>query len=317
MASGRNIKVFLAKETIFGTAPASADSIIKITNIDSNLKQETKKSESKVGSRFSPGSYNVAQLGEITIDGEIYPDTVGYILKQIANNETVSVSGGGYKHTFTPTDTETATSWTIQEDLAGLEKYNYLGSVFDELNIDIKTKDFLKFSLKGNFQDKEIVDPYGEYTGTYSTLKLFVPETVSVKLDGSATTYTKNISLNIKNGLVTDDYRLNSTNMVAGFPLGEGIVSGSIEFTTDLMSETYKYDQGTSSSLEITLLSQEEYVSGEYYKIVIKLPYIFYQTSSINRDNNLITIKLDFEAFDNGSDSIYTIELYDKKATEY
>jgi len=317
MASGRNIAVYIAKESSFGTAPASANSIIKVTGISADLKQETKKSNSRVGVRFSPGQYIVGQLGSITLDSEIYPDTVGYLFKGIANKESVGSSGKGYKHTFTPKDDGDPVTFTIQEDLAGLIRYNYLGCAFDELTIDAKVKDFAAATITGSFQDKEEPDIYGYYTGTYSTLSLFTPQMISISLGGSPTNYVKNMQIKISNGLYKEDFRLNKSNLVSSLPLGAGTVTGNIEFTTDMFSEISKYDSGTSTSMVITLESSELIAAGEPYKIVITIPYIFYSAATINRDENFMTIKLDFEAFYNGTNDIYTIELYDKKSTEY
>jgi hypothetical protein len=84
-----------------------------------------------------------------------------------------------------------------------------------------------------------------------------------------------------------------------------------------MLSEISKYDSGTSTSMVITLESTELIAASEPYKIVITIPYIFYSAATINRDENFMTIKLDFEAFYNGTNDIYTIELYDKKSTEY
>jgi len=314
MASGRNIKLYYAKESVFGTAPASANTLVKITNFDATLKQENVVSEARVGSRFAPEAFNVAQIGEFNTDFEVYPDTIGYIIKALLGSES-KTGTGDIIHTFTPQTSETPISFTLQEVLSTLRTYNYKGCVANELKIDIKTKSIITASLSGSYQDEESAT---EYTGkSFSTLNPFIAHQTAVKIDTSVNSYLKSARITYTNNVYKDDYRLNSTKKVADFPLGSASIKGSLEFTTDYISFLSKYNSLASFALEFNIISDEKYDTDSYYRMDIILPYCFLTNAKINRDKEYMTIQCDFEACYNGTDAPITIKLYDANDTVY
>lgn len=315
MASGRNLKLYWAKETTFGTAPASANALVKVTNFDAQLKYENVTSEARVGSRFAPEAFNVGQLGSFSIDGEVYPDTIGYILKAVFGSVSKSGSGTDYIHTFTPQTSETPISVTLQEVLASIHTKNYLASVIDGFDIEVKTKSIVNYKLSGFFQDEASAT---EYTGlSFSTINPFIAHQASVEIDDVSNSYLKNFTLSYKNNIKSDDYRLNGTKKVANFPVGSCVATGSLEFTTDYTTILTKYSALTPIKLEIILTSNELYDADSPYKLEIILPYVFITNAKINRDKDYMTITADYEACYNGTNAPVTIKLYDNNSTGY
>jgi len=268
-----------------------------------------------VGSRFSPEAFNVGQLGNFGLDGEVYPDTIGYVLKAALGSVSKSGSGTDYIHTFTPQTSETPISVTLQEVLASIHTKNYLASVIDGLDIEVKTKSIVNYKLRGFFQDEASAT---EYTGkTFSTLNPFIAHQASVEIDDVSNSYLKNFTLSYKNNIKSDDYRLNGTKKVANFPVGSCVATGSLEFTTDYTTILTKYSALTPIKLEIILTSNELYDTDSPYKLEIILPYVFITDAKINRDKDFITISANYEACCDGTNAPLTIKLYDSNSTGY
>lgn len=315
MASGRNLKLYWAKESTFGTAPATANALIKVTNFDAQLKYENVVSEARVGSRFAPEAYNVGKLGEFNTDIEVYPDTIGYILKAVLGDVSKSGSGTDYIHTFTPQTSETPISVTLQEVLASLHTKNYLGAVIDSFDFEVKVKSIINAKLSGFFQDEETAT---EYTGlSFSTKNPFIAHQAAVEIDDVANAYLKNFTLNFKNNIKNDDYRLNGTKKVANFPVGSAVATGSLEFTTDYTTILDKYTDLTAFKLEIIITSDELYDTDSYYKLELIMPYVFLTDAKINRDKDYMTITANYQACYDGTNAPLTFKLYDNNSTGY
>ena len=317
--TGRKLKIYLGKETTFGTK-ASSFVGFPITSFSGGIKKEYITSETKVNSRAKTGSFIGSIIGEGSIDAEIYPDTVGYILKGILGSETVALVSGAtstYEHTFT-FNNDDIPSWTIQINYGDVKVYNFLGTKFDELTISAAPKEFIKMSGNLAFRDEE-EEGSPESGSINPTLNPLLTKQIKLKIDGTDFGEAKSISLSIKNAINKDDYRLNQSDKITSLSPTTLEVSGSMEVLFNSASTTLrdKFLNGTPITLELIATSDEEVESGFNYSLTIKLNEVYIKDSPIDPADDGMKLTCEFEAFIPDSGELIEVDLVNGKSDEH
>ena len=149
--SARSNTLSIGKETTWGTAvPTTA--LVPNTKHQASIEEEMVDSATLTGSRANYGSILVGKQGKLTLPFELNLETIGYILKGLLGNETVS-GAGPYTHTFTMSN-NALPSWTF---LSGLGGYNFralIGAMCKSLSIDIAQKAIATGSAEYIYKDE-------------------------------------------------------------------------------------------------------------------------------------------------------------------
>jgi len=188
----------LKQETSFGTE-ATVDVFGEISNLDLSSDNALHIPRLIGGIRGNKRILPASLTASGSFNYLLFPeDLTGWIFKGIFGQVTTTDLGGGaYQHVFTPIDSGSLPSFTIQKDSeAGV--FNYLGCVFDGFTMGITPDEIMEMSV--NLQAQTVKEGAIQ-TPSYTTLDPFLPFHASVTLNSVANTSFENLEINITNAL--------------------------------------------------------------------------------------------------------------------
>jgi hypothetical protein len=147
--SGRNLGLFVGKETAFSTA-VTPTACLKQTGFQAKWNKEFIESKSKTGSRAVDSNVPVAASGSLTVPFEADPENLGYLLKAAMGSEAVAVvvSAKEWKHTFSMLDASNLPSFTFIGQIGGFKAFRYRGSTNSQLSLDMSPKSIISGSAE-------------------------------------------------------------------------------------------------------------------------------------------------------------------------
>lgn len=311
--SGNTFKI--GKESILGNAIAPTESLLH-TGFSADINYDFIESASFTGTRASAGAFQVGKIGKISYPFEADSHNLGWVAKAALGSETVTtVSAGEYKHAFKMLNSSALPSFTIESSLGGVFHFTNSGAVCDTLSLDISPKSVITGTAE--FISVDQVTKGSPTALTPATPVLFSyndsATASSIKINGSNFGEVKSASINIANGLSTDDFRLGNAGKLSSLPAGKHKFSGSMVVVYNAESSIFESGLSTDALYDVAL----EFDSGEVlgtgtYKLQINIPTL--QVTNLKVDGkDFIYYNIDFASVGDGAEII----VYNDKATAY
>jgi hypothetical protein len=171
----------LAFETAYGT-PSAPVVWIPYTSVktEDDIKKVVDDGKRAVLSKDF-AVYNATQSGKVDIDFLAYPETLGYFLKAILGQDTVTGVAAPYTHTFKVVNT-LGTSMTLQ-NFDGNDERQYAGSVIEEIQLKFDAETAITVTTKFMTQLGKVVT---QTEPTFNVSNPFMGYTLAAKLNGVA-----------------------------------------------------------------------------------------------------------------------------------
>ena len=250
-----------------------------------------------------------------TVDGSVdflaRPDDIGLFLKMALGNETVAEAGDKHKHTFTAAADNLPNMAILLDKVANV--FVYEGCKISSLEFNAAPEDYLK--VTASIQGYKVEGNKASYKKalTPSALNAFMFSGATIKAAGDKIADVTSIKWSYNNNLqseVTTDTGIHRTEAT---PATREIVSDiSCIYTavTDAFDDDY-YKTDTPLSLELLFESGDNSL-----KIIIPANTVTSSTAPFDgadgRHQNMT-----FEAFEDGTNELITIELVNDISTAY
>lgn len=312
---GRIADVGIAKETVRGTAIASAAFYLPKTSLTYDDRIEQAVDESSVGViEDSPGAAVVARFAEGEIEGNIYDKSFGLLLLSAMGG--IATTGPTqttvYTHAFSVQEDAQHDSLTLFVEDPNAD-YKYALAVIESLDVDMALGAYAKYMA--SFRSK--VGATATLTPSYTAENHFLPQHASLKiatnlagLTAATAINVKSFKLSIKNNL-EDERKLGSLDAVDILNKSFA-VEGSLElvfndetFKTEMLADTAKAMRLRLSNTDVTIGSSMN------PQITIDLAKVKFSNFERNYGNDdIVTATVDFKAFYSLADaSMITVEL--------
>lgn len=190
--------------------------------------------------------YNTTRSGSVEIEADVYPETIGYFLKAMLNNYTVTGSSAPYTHKFQVGNT-LPPSMTLQE-FYGPSERQYSGAVLEELGFKFDVENIVTFNAK--FASKASTTVTNS-TPNYTITNPFMGYTLTVKIGGSPNLNLVSGEFTIKRP-VTLIYTANNTQDPSKFSAGRIEITGKMLFDIEDETELNYYLNAQQPSLQFT-----------------------------------------------------------------
>lgn len=183
----------LAFETAYGTGISPVVYVpYKSVKVDDVIKKVTDDGYRSVLSKDF-NVFNVARSGTVDIDTDVYPTLVGYFLKGILGQDSVTGSASPYTHTFKLVNA-LAPSLTLS-DYNAITERQYKGAVMSDLSFKFDTESVLELQAKFlSFASATVTST----TPTISTEKPFLGFNLTATLNGTVNQNVVGGSIDIK-----------------------------------------------------------------------------------------------------------------------
>jgi hypothetical protein len=284
MPIGSLAHIGIGKETTFGTAVAST-SYLKFASESINESIEQIKNEGIMGIFDEGAQYEGLHAVEGDIEGDVYPSSVGHILRSAfgAPVSTMIVTGA-YSHVFTPTNTNFSTtcavpSYTLEINRDIGQAFQYSGAVVNELTMSIGSDKKL-LSMQAAIIAKALA-LITKTTPTFETTDPFTWNQVAVTFNGAANGNFSSLEFGIKNELEARD-TLDGTRNI-GRIVRNGRRSFPIKLNMELVDQTEfaLFRSQTEVALKIDITGP--IITGATpYKITIDVPKFHFNAFPIN-----------------------------------
>jgi hypothetical protein len=190
--------------------------------------------------------YDSVTSSKTDIDMDCYPDALGYFLKAILGQDTVTGTNPNYTHTFKIVNA-LAPSLTLSYFNA-LAEHNIPGSLVSELQIKFDTEGVVSLSIKCLGQKSAVVTTT---TPTYSTTAPFMGWGSQVQIGGVSNTNVVGGEITIKRDIKLL-YGANNTQQPTKYSSGR--IEIGVKLTFDVEDETeLAMLGGTDKAVAVTL----------------------------------------------------------------
>lgn len=315
--NGNSLILQLGKEDTYGTA-------VTPTNQVRVSSESLKPVYNKVDEGLLTGGRGASrkEIMSLKTEGDIStlarPDEVGLFFKAALGVESVSEN----KHTFTALGTalsDSLPSLTAVLDRK-VDKFVYKGLKINSLSFSAAPEDYLKLDV--SFVGREEATGGSLATLTPSSLKSFKFRHGKVKLAGVEVADITNINFTYNNNLDTET-QTTSTGLYFKEPEpGKREITTELEMLYTAGTEAYRasyYKTDTQVGIELEFVSDETFgESSTPYSLKIIIPCNQCTDSSANMTGADSTKQtMNFEAVDNLTDELITVELVNDKAEAY
>lgn len=293
----------VALETVYGTAVPPALYIPYNTiKVEDDIKKVTDEGRRGVLSKEF-AVYNTTRSGKVEVDSLAYADTLGFFLKAVFGQDTVTGSSP-YTHKFTVANT-LCPSITVQ-DYNAITERQYAGAVVNEVGLKFDSEKEITMSAK--MISKASVTTTTT-TPTISTTKPFLGYTAALKIGGSS-------NLNMVGGEVTVKreaqliFGANNTQDPSKYVTSRIEASGKLTFDVEDESEFLNYTNGTQPTLDILFTADANTT------LDLSFGKVDFTKAVVDRSQEFVRVDVDFKALYNVTDSgIATFTLKNAVAT--
>jgi len=289
MAEGRLAHIGIGKETTWGSAVAASD---YLRFVSESLVEETEEVTQEVirATRDAPDSIQ----GVITVGGdielEVYPGTIGHLLRSIFGDPTTTQPDGvgapnTYQHVFVPSDTP------FSDDCAGwpytLEVYRdldqadqYAGCVVNALRFSFGVGQKI-LRATASIIGKEMAK-IAKTSPSFAAEKPFQWNQATIQIGGAANNSLESLELSFEAGL-SGIPLLDGTKRVAKI-IADGFRTGTLSGTFGVVDDHTEYDKYIGWTTQAWQIKFEgDLIEGTYkYTLQFEFPKVLYRTFPIN-----------------------------------
>jgi hypothetical protein len=189
--------------------------------------------------------YNGPRSGSVEMEGDVYPETMGYFFKGILGGYSVTGASAPYTHTFTAAPT-LPSSMTLQE-FYGITERQFSGAVLSELDVKFDVENVVTFTAKWLTKASTVVTTT---TPSYaSQTNPFMGYTLTFKIGGSSNVNLVSGEFSIKRP-VNLLWTANNTQDPSRFSAGRIEITGKFLVDAEDETELLNYLNGTQTSLD-------------------------------------------------------------------
>jgi hypothetical protein len=282
--------VGVAMESVFGTALAPTLYIPYNTiKVEDDIKKVTDDGRRGVLTKDF-AVYNTTKSGQVEIDAMAYPDTLGFFLKAIFGQDTVTGSAP-YSHKFTVSNA-LCPSITVQDYNAMTER-QYAGALVQEVGLKFDSEKEISMTTKMISKASVVTTTT---TPAMSSTKPFLGFTAALKIGGTA-------NLNMVGGEVTVKreakliFGANNSQDPSKYVTSRIEADGKITFDVEDETELMLYLNGTQPTLDI-LFTQDTNTS-----LDLSFGKIDVTKATVDRSQELVRVDLSFKALYNATDN--------------
>ena len=317
IVNGNSLILQLGAESSYGTA-ATPTRQIRVAS------ESLKPTYNKVDEGLLTGGRGAGrkEIMSLKVEGDIStlarPDDVGLFLKAALGVEEVD----GNKHTFTALGTD------LEDSLPSLtavldrkvDKFSYAGLKVNTLSFSAAPEDYLKLDVSFVGREESTGAELAELSP--SSLKSFKFRHGKVKLGGVEVADITNINFSYNNNLDTET-QTTSTGLYFKEPEpGMRAITTELEMLYAEGTEAYRtsyYKTDATVSIELKFISDETFGDNKTpYSLTISIPCNQCSDASANMSGADSTKQtMSFEAVDNLTDELITVELVNDVSDEY
>jgi len=283
----------LAKEATPGTALAPTV-FVPVTGI--TPKDNVTQLEDKAWRGSMVDAYGVQAgpiSGELSFDGDVFPDTVGYLLRGILGDLTETGSASPYSHTFALLNSGDGQPPTYSlTDFYAAGTRVYAGAKFSELDFKLSPDALLTYSAKAT--------TYGSATATtptpaYSDAIPLAAWRSTVSINGALFSEMTDAEIDIKR-TVTVVKAVDGTQ--GPFSLWAGAVAVDGKATLVMEDDTYLSKYLTAASNQLTF----DLALGDGSELTFQMSNAVVTAADITRGKDYIELPISFKAYANTTD---------------
>lgn len=297
MAKSSNLSFLgIAKETAFGTAvaPSVFIPVSAPTPKDSLALLDDKGMRGSMVDTYGEVAGPIS--AEMDFDGDVFPDTIGWMLAGILGDVTSVGSAAPYTHTMAVKNNGTGqpTSYTVTDYYAAGTRA-YAGGKFSELD--------LKFSGDAMFTYSAKMTTLGSATVTtptpaFSALPPLAAWIGTVSIGGTPLTTVIDGEVDIKR-TVTPIFAVSGSQKPTDIWAGPVAVSGKLTVVMNDDTQLTNYLNNTQPALEITFASGE---GAAATSVGLQMSKVAYSAAEIGRGSDYVEIDITWTAVANATD---------------
>lgn len=286
----------IAKEATKGT-PVAATDFIPVTSI---TPQDTVMYLPDKGMRGSQVDiYNEIQgptLSEFTFAGDVFPDTLGYILSGVLGDVATTGASAPFSHTFAVKNSTDGqpTSFTIS-DYNNATTRQFAGMQFHECNFKFSGDGLLMFDAKAT---GNVSVTTTKPTPSFSAVTPLAAWKGAVTIGGTSVTTLIDGTCDIKRA-VNVIHTLDGTANPYKVFVGPASVSGKLAFVAEDETELTRYLTNTQPSLVLDFLQGTGAATTE---VKLQMTKAAYTLGTINRGKDFVAVDVNYTAIANATD---------------
>lgn len=323
MINGNSLVVQFGKETSYGTV-ATPQRQIKLANESFKASYNRKDEGLLTGGKAGSKKEIMSLKSEGSVSTLARPDDVGMFLSAGlgVEAEVEELGGSAFKHTFTAIGTEETDSLPSLTAFVDrkVDVFSYNGLKIDSLSFSCSPEDYLKLDISfvGKQEGYKATIDDGLHT---SPLKAFKFKNGKVKIGDTVIADITSIKLDYQNALDSSIYTTGSGLYCIEPQAGTRAIKTDVEMLYTKESEGLRrkyYNADADVALELTFTSDDEVEDGVPYSLKFIIPCNQCPDATANF-GSAETIKqtMSFEAVENGTDELITVELVNGFENKY
>ena len=242
-------QVGIVKETAWGTAVGTPTDYLPVTNLKVDDKVTYLDDNAWRGAPVDvfnklPG----AGSSDVSWDGPVFPDTIGYLLGGLFGTDTKTGSAAPYTHKFTLNNTGQPASYTLTDAVNGSVR-QASGVMFSEVGFKLDPSALFTYSAKGT---GKLTTSVARPAASYSAVSASAGWRIVPKLGGVALTEVTSAELTITRALspIPALGQQNATALFAGFMQASGKLTVVLEDDSHLTH----YLNGDTMALDLSFM---------------------------------------------------------------
>lgn len=234
--------------------------------------------------------YDGVTSSKMDLSMDCYADAVGYFLKAIMGQDSVTGTSPNYTHTFKVVNA-LAPSMTLAY-YNGITEHRHAGSVLTDLGFKFDTEGILTMDAKYLGMKSTTIAPV---TASYSTVAPFLGYQSALTLAGSGNTNLVGGEINIKRDCKLL-YGANNTQAPTKFSSGRIDITGKLTF--DVETETELALLGAADPSILLTFTQNANLS-----LAFQFSLADIRKANIDTSQEFVRVDLEFDAYYNATDA--------------
>jgi hypothetical protein len=236
-------------------------------------------------------SYAGITTGSADLDGDVYPDIEGYILKGLFGQDNVTGSSAPYTHAFT-LSTAQPPSFTLF-DYDGYNERILPGAVIESVDYKFTVEGELSRQVK--FLSKASTVSSQVHTATFGTTPPFLGWQASLQIAGAPNTRMVGGNIQFKRATKLT-FGANNSQQPSKANVGQMEVTGKLDFEIDDYTELNYYLQATKPSVVITFTSGADSLTFQLSKCD------FEKVDGLDRSQEMVRVSANIRGLYNTTD---------------
>lgn len=289
----------IAKETTSGT-PVAASSFIPVTSMKNDLKTTYLADEGMRGSMVAAYDQLVGpQEGVIDLGGNVYADTLGFLLQSLLPDLVVTGSSAPYTSVFSAKNTSDGqpTTYTVT-DYDGVMTRQFPGTKLSELTLKWTADGLLTFAAKGSSLAPVTTSAP---TPSFSAVRANAAWASTLTVGGTVRA-TSNIPLDIE---LSFKRKVEVVNAIDGTASPSFIWSGPLDVTgkvTTIFSDTTDYLNMVNNSQPAVVVGFTTGSGATLTALSVQMSQAAFTAATPDRGKDYVTLAIDLAARANTTD---------------